>query len=216
MNESFEVSAEFRDDKGKGASRRLRRTGKVPAVLYGGDAESRALVLDHKDLMRHLENEAFYSHVLKIQVGSVEQRAILKDIQRHPAKRLIMHVDFQRVIAGQKLRMNVPLHFIGEETAPGKKEGGIISHLVTDVEIVCTPEDLPEYLEVDVSEVELDESLKFSDIKLPDGVEFGGDLSQPILAISRPKKEEVEEEEGIDEAALPDADAPEGEPPATE
>ncbi|MDH3768998.1 MAG: 50S ribosomal protein L25/general stress protein Ctc, partial [Gammaproteobacteria bacterium] len=186
---------ELRDDKGKGASRRLRRTGKFPAVLYGGRDEARALSVNHNDFFHKLENESFYSTILTIRVGDIEQQAILKDLQRHPAKRQIMHADFQRVLADEKITLSVPLHFLGETDAPGFKEGGIISRMHTEIEISCLPKDLPEYLEVDASGVELDKTLLMSEITAPEGVEIN-DLShgrdQPILAIHRPMKEEEE------------------------
>ena len=215
MGTTFELHGELREDKGKGASRRLRRTGKVPAVLYGGKGEPRAIALDHTELMHQLENEAFYSHILTIKVGDKKQEAILKDLQRHPARRAVLHADFQRIVADEKLRTNVPLHFVNEDTAKGVREGGgVISHLATDVEISCLPKDLPEYIDVDVSALDIDEMMKLSDLTLPEGVElvelsYGADHDQPVVAISRPRKEEVdtEGEEAPEEGAAPAADA---------
>ena len=209
MSNTYELHGELRHDKGKGASRRLRRTGKVPAVLYGGKDEPRSIALDHTELMHQLENEAFYSHILTIKVGDKKQDAILKDLQRHPAKLAVIHVDFQRVVADEKLRTNVPLHFLNEDVAHGVREGGgIISHLATDAEISCLPKHLPEYLEVDIADLVIDSMLHLSDIKLPEGVElvelsYGEDHDQPIVAINRPRKEEVDEvdEEGAAEVA---------------
>jgi len=217
MNQN-ELTAEFREDKGKGASRRLRRSGKVPAVLYGGRKEPKNITLDQQVLLHQLESESFYSSILTIKIGKDSQAAILKDLQRHPAKRQILHVDLQRVLADEKIRISVPLHFLGEEAARGvKEEGGVVSHIVSEVEVSCLPKDLPEYMEIDVSDLGLDERLHLSDIKVPEGVEiielsYGADHDQPVVAVHRPRKEEVEEElvegeEGLEAAA-------EGEEPA--
>ncbi len=197
MAASFDIEAEFRADAGKGASRRLRHSGKVPAILYGGGEPPRALTLDHDDLMHHLEHEAFYSHILNLKVGDKEQAAILKDLQRHPSRRAVLHVDFQRVVAGEKIRMSVPLHFMGEDESPGKRQGGLISHVVSDVEISCLPRNLPEFLEVDVSQVELDQVLHLSDITLPEGVELTESSGQdhPIMTITLPKVEAEPEDD---------------------
>ena len=173
MSNEFVVTAEPRSDQGKGASRRLRRAGRVPAILYGAGKDPVPLSVDHNELLKQLENEAFYSHILTVQVGGEKEQAILKDMQRHPAKPFIIHLDFMRVSAGEKIRVNVPLHFMGADVAPGVKVGGgIVTHAVTEVEINCLPKDLPEYIEVDLSELELGHSLHLSDIKLPIGVEL--------------------------------------------
>ncbi len=223
-NDAFELTAEFRDDIGKGASRRLRRTGKVPAVLYGGRDEPRAIALDHNQLVHHLDNEAFYSHVLTIRVGDKAQEAILKDLQRHPAKRAVLHADFQRIVAGEKIRMNVPLHFLGEDVAPGiKQSGGVLSKMINDAEITCLPKDLPEFLEVDVSALEIEEMVHLSDVKVPEGVElveltYGEDHDQPVAAIHHARKAEDELEAEEAEAAAEEggvvAEAPQ--PPTEE
>ena len=173
MSNEFVVTAEPRSDQGKGASRRLRRMGRVPAILYGAGKDPVPLSVDHNELLKQLENEAFYSHILTIEVGGKKEQAILKDLQRHPAKPFVMHLDFMRVSAGEKIRVNVPLHFVGGDVAPGVKiGGGIVTHAVTEVEIVCLPKDLPEYIEVDLSNLELGQSLHLSDIDLPKGVEL--------------------------------------------
>ncbi len=211
MAEDFDLIAEFRDDQGKGASRRLRRDGKVPAILYGGGRDPRALAFDHNKVLKQSEHEAFYSTVLNIKVGNKSQAAILKDLQRHPARRQIMHIDLQRVVADQEIRMNVPIHFQGEEIAPGVKvSGGTVSHLMTDVEVVCLPRNLPEYLEVDVSAMEVDDMLYLSDIKLPDGVAIpelaqGPEHDHAIVAIHVIKAAAIDEE---DVAAMPPAEVP--------
>src|SRR5262245_31046150 len=151
MKTAFELTAEFRDTQGKGASRRLRHANKVPAILYGGHREPRALAVDHTRLALLLENERFYSTIINLRVGDVSQAAVLKDVQRHPAKNAVLHVDLQRVLENEKIRITIPVHYKGEAAAPGVKKGGIVSHLRNDVEVSCLPKDLPEFLEVDVS-----------------------------------------------------------------
>jgi len=221
MSDDFDLIAEIREDQGKGASRRLRHQGKVPAIIYGAGRPPRSLMFDHNKVMKQLENESFYSSILNIKVGSKSQAAILKDMQRHPARPRIMHMDFQRVVEDEEIRMNVPLHFIGEEIAVGVKVGGgKVSHLMTEVEVVCLPRYLPEYIDVDISELELDGMLHISDIKLPEGVEVpalaqGPEADRPIVSIHVIKAAPVEEEleaEGAVEVAEPEEGA-DGEEP---
>ena len=172
MSDLFELDAELREDKGKGASRRLRRLADlVPAIIYGGDRDPQPLTLIRKDLEKALENEAFFSHVLTIKVGSKTQKAILKDLQRHPAKDRVMHADFLRVDDNTAVKVNVPIHFVNEEKCHGvKMEGGIIQHQVTDIEVSCLPGDIPEYIEVDMIDVNVGDIVHLSDITLPEGV----------------------------------------------
>ena len=158
------------DHQGKGASRRLRKQNLVPAIIYGGNEEPTTISIKNNELVKALEFEAFFSHILTITVDGEEHQAVIKALQRHPAKGFPMHADFQRVVKGQKINMNVPLHFIGAEDAPGTKKSGILSTVVTEVEIVCLPSQLPEYLEVDVSGMEIGDLFRLSDIKLPEGV----------------------------------------------
>ncbi len=173
MKTSFELVAEFRDDQGKGASRRLRRSGKVPAILYGGSEMPRPLALDHARLVLMLENERFYSTILNIKVGSEQQAAVLKDLQRHPFKNAVVHVDLQRVFENEKIRIKIPLHFVNETTSVGvKQQGGVVSHLRNDVEVQCLPKDLPAFIEVDLAEVKLGQLIHLSELKLPEGVEL--------------------------------------------
>ena len=167
---SFELNAEPRTDMGKGASRRLRHAGKVPAIIYGGDKAPEALTLSHNELLRNLEHEAFYSHILTINSGGSSTSAILRDLQRHPSKPVILHVDLQRVTADEELRTQVPLHIIGEDTCPGIKAGGLVSHDQTEVEVECLPKHLPEFIEVDISAMEVGDTLHLSDLKVPEGV----------------------------------------------
>jgi len=207
MSESFIIEAEVRTDMGKGASRRLRHSDKVPAVLYGAGKDPVALTVNHNEMMHHLENEAFYSHILTVNVGKDKQKAILKDMQRHPAKPRLMHLDFQRVDMNEKIRVHVPLHFINEEESEGVKAGGLVNHSATDLHIACLPGNLPEYIEVDISGLELDASLHVSDLTLPEGVEavdllHGDDHDHIVAAIHLPRAEKAEEE-----AAAPEADA---------
>ncbi len=173
MKNDFVLEASLRNDLGKGASRRLRREGKVPAVLYGGHKDAASLTMDHNDLFHHLENEAFYSHILTIKVDGKDEQAVLKDLQRHPYKPVIVHVDFQRVSAKEKIRMHVPLHFVGGDVAPGVKVGGgIVTHNMNEVEVSCLPKDLPEFIEVDLSNCTLNHSIHMSELKLGAGVEL--------------------------------------------
>ncbi len=208
MAEDFDLIAEFRDDMGKGASRRLRREGKVPAILYGAGRPPRNLAFDHNRVLQQLENESFYSSVLSVKVGDKEQAVILKDLQRHPAKRQILHMDLQRIREDEEIRMNVPIHFLNEATAPGvKQDGGKVSRLISDVEVVCLPKNLPEYLEVDIGDLGLDEMRYISDIPLPEGVEIpllaqGEEADQPIVSIHIIREEIIEEEEEGLEAAV--------------
>jgi len=202
-NVDFNLTAEVRSDLGKGASRRLRRESKVPAVIYGAEKDPVSLTLDHNSLVHHLENEAFYSHILTIDVAGSKEKAVLKDLQRHPAKPIILHADFMRVSEKEKLKMSVPLHFINEEAAPGVKKGGIVTHNITEVEIQCLPKDLPEYLEVDLAGLDIEQILHLTDIQLPAGVELvellhGEEHNQAIAAIhkTRASKEAEEAEEG--------------------
>ena len=204
MSETLVLVAENRTDTGKGASRRLRRTGKVPAILYGGNTEPRALVLDQEVLAHQLENEAIYSSILTVTVGDKSQPCILKDLNRHPAKRLILHVDLQRVLEDQEIRVSVPIHFTNEDVCFGVKEqGGAISHLMTEVEVSCLPKHLPEYLEVDMSAMELDQLISLSQIPLPEGVsvpELAQERDHPVASVHVIREmvveEEVEEEVG--------------------
>jgi large subunit ribosomal protein L25 len=203
MSDAFELNAEVREDKGKGASRRLRRLAdRIPAIIYGGDKDPQPLTLVRKDLEKALENEAFYSQVLIINVGSDQQKAILKDLQRHPAKDRVMHADFLRVDARTVVKVHVPIHFLNEETCHGvKMEGGIIQHQVTDIEVQCLSGDIPEYIEVDMKDVHTGQIIHLSDVVLPEGVTsvalaLGEDHDLAIASVIAPKGgAEAEEEE---------------------
>jgi large subunit ribosomal protein L25 len=196
----FKLDAEPRSDKGKGASRRLRRAKKVPAILYGGGQEPTALALSHDQLAKALEHEAFYSHVLNVQLDGHTETAVLRDVQRHPSKPVILHIDLQRVVESEALRVRVPLHFVGEDVAPGVKTGGgVVSHLLTEVDVACLPRDLPEFIEVDLSKLNIGDSIHLSDIPLPTGVELvelslGAEHDLAVATI-RPGRLAVEPEE---------------------
>ncbi|MDE1463052.1 50S ribosomal protein L25/general stress protein Ctc [Spartinivicinus poritis] len=173
MSNEFTLVVEKRSDIGKGASRRLRReAGKTPAVIYGAEKAPESITILQKDILKALENEAFYSHILTLDVAGEKQEVILKDLQRHPSKDVILHADFLRVTADHKLTTHVPLHFINEDKCAGVKKGGAITHNTIEVEVRCLPADLPEFIEVDMTDVDLGQILHLSDIKLPKGVEL--------------------------------------------
>ncbi len=179
MND-FTLNAQARTDLGKGASRRLRHAQKVPAVVYGGNKEAASITIEAKEIAKLFENEAAFSHVIELSVDGAKQNVVVKAMQRHPAKQFIMHADFIRVVAGQKLTAIVPVHFINEE-APVKK-GGEISHVTSEIEVTCLPKDLPEFIEVDLANAEIGTIVHLSDLKAPKGVEFvalahGNDLA---------------------------------------
>jgi large subunit ribosomal protein L25 len=196
---SFELNAESRTDKGKGASRRLRHAGKVPAIIYGGGKDPESLAVSQNELQRNLQNEAFYSHILTVKVDGKETQAILRDLQRHPSRPIILHMDLQRINAAEKLKTHVPLHFLGEDTAPGVKAGGLVSHDLTDVLIECLPKDLPAFIEVDISALDIGDSIHLSGLTIPEGVTLvelargeGHDLGVVSIHVKR-VVEEVEE-----------------------
>ncbi|WP_440053879.1 50S ribosomal protein L25/general stress protein Ctc [Pseudoalteromonas sp. T1lg65] len=192
----YKLDAELRSDLGSGASRRLRRADKVPAILYGAGKEAVALTLDHNKVIKAQEDEGFYTHILTLNVGGDAVEAILKDIQRHPYKPKITHLDFQRVDASQKIHTKVPVHFINEEKAA--KGGNTIVHQMTEIEITCLPANLPEFIEVDVANVAAGETLHLTDVKLPAGVVSvelakGADHDQAVVSVNAPKAAPAEE-----------------------
>ena len=196
---NFALNAEVRSDLGKGASRRLRRNESlVPAVIYGGEKPAQSISLLAKDLAKLLENEAAFSHVLTLNVAGANEGVVIKALQRHPAKGFGLHADFVRVVAGQKLNAHVPLHFINESSSVGvKQQGGEVSHTISEVEVSCQPQDLPEFIEVDLAKVEVGQIVHLSDIKLPKGVELvalahGNDLAVANIHASRVKDESAE------------------------
>ncbi len=201
--QQFELSAERRSETGKGASRRLRRAGKLPGVIYGAGKGAQSLTLDHNAIAHQLENEAFYSHILTINVGDGHEKVVLKDLQRHPYKPSLLHIDFQRIDEKEKLTLRVPLHFINEDQCIGvKQSGGVISHIMTELEVNCLPKDLPEYIDVDLLQTDVGESIHLADLILPEGVTIhalthGGDASLPVVAVNLPRV--------VEEAAAPAA-----------
>jgi large subunit ribosomal protein L25 len=210
MSNSHTINAELRDVQGTGASRRLRHAGKIPAILYGSGKDTAMLTLSHNSLIHNLDDESFHSSILTVEVDGKKEKAILRDVQMHAYKQLIMHIDLQRVSAKDKIHMNVPFHFSGGEEAPGVKvEGGIVSHLVNELDIVCLPDDLPEFIAIDISALNLGDSIHLSEITLPDGVEssalsHGDDLAVVTIVAVRGSDEDdetAEAEEGDEEAA---------------
>jgi large subunit ribosomal protein L25 len=209
MKIAYTIGADFRETQGKGASRRLRHKGKVPAILYGGHKEPRALVLDQQNLLTMIDDERFYSSIvqLKITESGQTQEAIVKDIQMHPARNVVVHVDLQRVVPNEKLRIRLPIHFKGEQVSPGVKlQGGVVSHRLSDVEVACLPADLPEFLEMDLSGMNLNETKFLSDIPVPNGVtltELSGGRNPPVVSVHSPRAEEPEPTAEAAAAATP-------------
>ena len=207
----FELDAESRTDQGKGASRRLRREGMVPAVIYGADQDPQSISLKHSEVLKRLEHEAFYSHILTVNIDGKANKAVLRDMQRHPAKPIIMHMDFMRVDEKKPIRVNVPLHFAGADTSPGVKAGGLLTHDVVEVAIDVLPGNLPEYIEVDVSGLDIGDSVHLSDLPLPESASLvelargeGHDLAVAAVHTPRGGGDEADEEEaegGEEEAA---------------
>lgn len=214
MATEFKLQARSREVKGKGASRRLRRLAhEVPAIVYGSEKAPQNISLSHKDVAKALENEAFYSHIIGLEVDGKSEDVILKDVQRHPAKLLILHLDFMRVSKTKKLQTRVPLHFLNEETCVGvKQSGGIVSHSLTELEVQCLPQDLPEYIEVDMAAVDIGDMVHISDLKLPAGVEstdllHGEEHDLPVATVIKPRAVIEEDEEAADTEAGADVTA---------
>ena len=204
-NETFTIEASARDDLGKGASRRLRRQGYIPAIVYGGNKAPQSLTINHNELLKHLDHEAFFSHVLDLVVDGKKETVILRDLHRHPFKTtVVMHADFQRVSATETLRMNVPLHFENRDSSKGVKAGGVVNVIFNELEVECTAANLPEFIEVDLSDLDINESLHMSQVKLPNGVSIpalalGEDHDAALVAIHAPKKDRSEDEEADEE-----------------
>jgi large subunit ribosomal protein L25 len=195
MRVSFSFGADLRDMQGKGASRRLRHKGKVPAILYGGHQDAQALILDQQNLLTMVGDERFYSSIVQLKIGERTQEAIVKDIQMHPAKNVVVHVDLQRVVENEKIRIMLPIHFKNETVSPGVKvQGGVVSHMRSDVEVTCLPKDLPEFLELDLSGMNLNETKFLSDVPLPPGVTIPelAHRNAPVVSIHSPRAEEPE------------------------
>ena len=196
MRISFTFGADIRETQGKGASRRLRHTGKVPAVIYGGHKEAQALILDQQNLLTMVGDERFYSSIVQLKISDgTQQEAIIKDVQMHPARNVVVHVDLQRVVENEQIRLKLPIHFKGQSISPGVKvQGGVVSHLRQDIEVVTLPKDLPEFLEIDMSAMNLNETKFLSDIPLPPGVTIPelAHRNAPVVSIHSPRAEEPE------------------------
>ncbi|PID62867.1 MAG: 50S ribosomal protein L25/general stress protein Ctc [Gammaproteobacteria bacterium] len=207
MANPFSLTAASREDIGKGASRRLRHEGKVPAVIYGGEEAPQAITIAHSAILKCLNDESFYSQIIDIEVDGKVQETILRDLQRHPYKPTILHADFQRVVRGQEMTVNIPLHYTNVDASKGVKAGGILSQSIIDVEVICRPSLIPESLEIDVINLDVNESLHLTDINMPEGVRLvaleGGvsdETNAVIVSIHPPKAEKVVEEASTDDA----------------
>lgn len=199
-NAIFELDVELRDEIGKGASRRLRRKqNKVTAIIYGGDEKPTPITLEHNKVLQAIKHEAFYSHILKLNLSGKKQQVVLKDIQRHPFKKIVLHMDFQRIKDTDIINMKVPLHFIGTDVCPGVKKGGIINHQSIDVEIRCQAKQLPEFIAIDLSNLDIDQAIHLSELVLPTGVSIpalvhGKEHDFPVVSVHLPRAAKVEEE----------------------
>ena len=199
----IEFSAFPRNANGTGSSRRMRRTGRVPGVVYGAGKDSQLIELDHGALYRHLRMESFHASILDLALDGTKERVLLRDVQFHPWKKEVLHVDFQRVAADRKIHMRVPLHFIHADVCPGAKEGGVISHVMNDVDIQCLPDDLPEFVEVDLSNLTLGHSIHLNEVPLPKGVDFVARVKadNPVVVTVQVPREIVVEEPTAEAAA---------------
>ena len=218
MASEHKIKAYSRKDEGKGASRRLRHAGRTPAVVYGGDAAPQSIELDHEPLWVVQHNDWFYSSIIALEIDGKVESVLLRDMQRHPYKQLVMHLDFQRVKAGEKLHTRVPLHFINIDQSPAGKNSEVsVTSELNDVEVSCLPKDLPEFIEVDLSKINTGDTVHLSAVKLPKGVELVHPIDEahdPAVAVARLNRTAAADE-AADEAAAVDA-AAEGEAPAAE
>jgi large subunit ribosomal protein L25 len=203
MRIAFDLSAEPRNDQGKGASRRLRHAGKVPAILYGAHAEATRLSLEHHKVLPLVSDEKFFSSIISVTVNGQKQPAIVKDVQMHPARAQVVHLDLQRVVETEKIRLHMPIHFRNATASPGvKTEGGVVSHHMADVEVICLPKDLPEAIEIDLLGMHLNDQVFLADVKVPAGVTFTAlahGNNPPVVSIHSPR---VAEAEPVVEAAV--------------
>ncbi len=203
----FKVNAELRDDLGKGASRRLRRTNRIPGIIYGAGRDPRAVSVEHHKVLKFIEDEAFFTSILELSAdGGKRQKVVLRDMQRHPSKPIIMHMDFQRISDDEELHMNIPLHFLNEDDSPAAKTAGIIiAHQITEVEVACLPANLPEYIEIDIVDFKEGDIVRLSDIKLPEGVTLtafshGDEAEHDEVVISTTHVVAIATEESTEEA----------------
>lgn len=212
------LSATSRKDEGKGASRRLRHAARIPAIVYGGDAKPQSIQLEHEKTWLASQNDWFYSSIITLEVDGKAQQVLLRDMQRHPYRQLIMHLDFQRVKANEAIRTRVPLHFINIEESPAGKTADVsVTSEMNDVEVTCLPRDLPEFIEIDLGNIEVGDTVHLSQVTLPKGVELVQKIEEgydPAVAVARYVKEEVEEElpvEGEEGAEAAEGEQAEGE-----
>ena len=206
----FTLKAKLRSDLGKGASRRLRREADhIPAIVYGGKEEPKSISLNHNHVINMLEEESAYSSIINLDIDGNIEEVVIKDIQRHPYKPKVLHMDLKRIVRGETMHATVPLHFMNEKTSPGVKAGGVVSHQITSVEVACRPRNLPEYIEVDLGALEIGETIHLSDLKLPEGVELvalqSEDHDLSVANIVRPSgpSEETGETEAVSESEVP-------------
>ena len=206
MAATFTINAKARTDAGKGASRRLRRqAGELPGIVYGGTKAPQNISLIQKDLAKALEDEAFYSHIITLTIDGASEQVVLRDLQRHPSKPVLLHADFQRIDATHEITMRVPLHFLNQEKCVGVRlEGGVISHSISEIEVRCLPQNLPEYIEVDLADVHVGSILHISDLKLPANVEsvelaHGAAHDQAVVTVTLPRGSSTEEEAPAEE-----------------
>jgi large subunit ribosomal protein L25 len=221
MSDNIQLNAEPRADSGKGASRRLRRTGLVPAIVYGGDGDPQSISLGHNEFSHELENEAVYTQLIDLHIGEQSEEVILRDLQRHPFKKRILHADFFRIDKKKPINVVVPIHAVNVDDCVGVKlDGGMVTQVATEIEVICLPKNLPEYLEVDVAELHLGETIHLSELKVPEGVEivaltYGEDHDSGVISVVKTRAEEIipdEAPEDIDE----EGEGEEGEEGGTE
>lgn len=217
MSVEFTLDAQLRTDKGKGASRRLRRADKVPGIIYGGGEEPQSITLSHNQVAHRLENEAFYSHIITLNLDGKAQEAVLRDLQRHPAKESIMHMDFQRVRQDQAISVLIPLHFINESICAGvKQQGGLVGKIITEVEISCLPKDIPEFIDIDIAELHVGEAIHMSEIQLPEGVKLTANITEDydpsVVTVQMPRAEVEEVTEDVEGVEAADEDVAETKP----
>ncbi len=211
MSTDFQIDAEVRNHAGKGDARRLRHQDQIPAIIYGAEKDPQSIVLEHKNIQKMLNNDAAYSHILTVAVDGKKEQVILKAIQRHAYKPLILHVDFMRIKSKEAITMKTQIHFLNEENCQAIKQGGVLSKLMTDLEITCLPADLPESVDIDLTDVEMDQTLHISDIQLPKGVELAaGELDDEhnlaVASIHKPKASPVSDDEVTEDSPADSAD----------
>lgn len=215
MATEHKLSATGRKDEGKGASRRLRRAAQIPAIVYGGGAQPQSIQLEHEKTWLASQNDWFYSSVITLEIDGKPQQVLLRDMQRHPYRQLIMHLDFQRVRADEAIRFNVPLHFVNVDASPAGKTAGVtVTSEMNEIEVVCLPGNLPEFIEVDLGGMAVGDTLHLSDIKLPEGVTLAhkvDDEHDPAVAVARHVREEAAEEAPAEGEEAGEAPAAEGE-----